>query len=147
VDSQKVLSGWKDIANYTGKGVRTIQRWEKDFGFPVRRPGGEGRNAIIALPNEIDAWVHKQSLSDPGELDRLRDENGRLRVELRSCHDTIDELRSTEIPRARRSNMCRGFGDLGARAEWGRKCVRSHPAFPARHYFPRRGKRFKGNTA
>jgi hypothetical protein len=100
MDSQKILSGWKDIAKYTGKGVRTIQRWEKRFGLPVRRPSCEGRIAIIALPNEIDAWVRKQAFSDPCELDRLREENGRLQLELLACHNTILELRSNEIPRA-----------------------------------------------
>jgi hypothetical protein len=30
------LEGWKEIAMYAKRGIRTVQRWE-DRGFPVRR--------------------------------------------------------------------------------------------------------------
>ena len=36
-EESAVLSSWKDIARYMGKGVRTVQRWEHhlDFRFAV----------------------------------------------------------------------------------------------------------------
>ncbi len=52
-----VLTSWKDIARYMGKGVRTVQRWEQDFGLPVRRPLGSNKKAILARPGDLDAWV------------------------------------------------------------------------------------------
>jgi hypothetical protein len=52
-----VLTSWKDIARYMGKGVRTVQRWEQDFGLPVRRPQGSSKKAILARPGDLDAWV------------------------------------------------------------------------------------------
>ncbi|HZZ38898.1 MAG TPA: hypothetical protein VFE06_07195 [Acidobacteriaceae bacterium] len=52
-----VLTSWKDIAHYMGKGVRTVQRWEQDFGLPVRRPLGSSKKAILARPSDLDAWV------------------------------------------------------------------------------------------
>lgn len=52
-----VLTCWKDIANYMGKGVRTVQRWEREFGLPVRRPLGSSKKAVIARPSDLDAWV------------------------------------------------------------------------------------------
>jgi hypothetical protein len=52
-----VLTSWKDIARYMGKGVRTVQRWEQDFGLPVRRPYGSNKKAILARPRDLDAWV------------------------------------------------------------------------------------------
>jgi hypothetical protein len=53
-----VLTTWKEVARYMGKGVRTVQRWEKDFGLPVRRPpGAHNRRAILALTTDLDAWV------------------------------------------------------------------------------------------
>ncbi len=52
-----VLTCWKDIANYMGKGVRTVQRWEQEFGLPVRRPLGSNKKAILARPSDLDAWV------------------------------------------------------------------------------------------
>ena len=39
-EESAVLSSWKDIAKYMGKGVRTVQRWERHLGLPVRRPNG-----------------------------------------------------------------------------------------------------------
>lgn len=52
-----VLTSWKDIARYMGKGVRTVQRWEQDFGLPVRRPQGSNKKAILARPSDLDTWV------------------------------------------------------------------------------------------
>jgi hypothetical protein len=52
-----VLTCWKDIANYMGKGVRTVQRWEQEFGLPVRRPLGSNKKAVLARPADLDAWV------------------------------------------------------------------------------------------
>lgn len=57
VEKTAVLTSWKDIANYMGKGVRTVQRWEQDFGLPVRRPRGSSKKAILARPRDLDAWV------------------------------------------------------------------------------------------
>ncbi|HEX4037044.1 MAG TPA: hypothetical protein VHX37_03220 [Acidobacteriaceae bacterium] len=55
--STTVLTSWKDIARYMGKGVRTVQRWEQDFGLPVRRPQGSNKKAVLARPRDLDAWV------------------------------------------------------------------------------------------
>ncbi|MFL6305061.1 MAG: hypothetical protein ACJ72H_16135 [Candidatus Sulfotelmatobacter sp.] len=53
-----VLSCWKDIAKYLGKGVRTVQRWEREFELPVRRPRGASRkSAVAAHPGDLDAWM------------------------------------------------------------------------------------------
>ena len=51
------LNSWKEIANYMGRGVRTVQRYEAQFGLPVRRPAGKSRSSVIATRAEIDAWV------------------------------------------------------------------------------------------
>ncbi len=53
-----VFSGWKDIANYMGKGVRTVQRYERDFGLPVRRPAGKCGGPVLATRTELDAWMN-----------------------------------------------------------------------------------------
>jgi predicted DNA-binding transcriptional regulator AlpA len=57
VEATTFLSGWKEIANYLGKGVRTVQRYERELGFPVRRPAGKSHAAVIATRAEVDAWV------------------------------------------------------------------------------------------
>lgn len=54
----EVLTCWKDIANYLGKGVRTVQRWERDLGMPIRRPNGiDHKSAVMAYTRDLDAWL------------------------------------------------------------------------------------------
>lgn len=53
----RVLQSWKQIANYIGRTERTIQRWEREFGFPIRRPSGKVRSAVMALVSEIEEWT------------------------------------------------------------------------------------------
>lgn len=48
------LHGWKEIAEYIGKGVRQAQRWEK-LGMPVHRVGGMD-GVVYAFRAEIDLW-------------------------------------------------------------------------------------------
>lgn len=55
-----ILKGWKDIAKYLGCGLRTAQRWEA-LGLPVRRPGHRLRSAVVALTNDLDAWVRSEA--------------------------------------------------------------------------------------
>ena len=51
------LDSWKEIAAHLGRDVRTVQRWEKTDGLPVRRvPGGRSRS-VFALTGELDAWI------------------------------------------------------------------------------------------
>jgi phage terminase Nu1 subunit (DNA packaging protein) len=57
--NSEVLNSWKEIAAYLGRGVRTVQRWERELGLPVRRPRGRERSAVIALTPDLDRWLHK----------------------------------------------------------------------------------------
>lgn len=50
------LDGWGEIADYFHRGVRTVQRWEKDIGLPVRRIGSGRTASVYALRSELDAW-------------------------------------------------------------------------------------------
>jgi hypothetical protein len=54
---RRVLHSWKDIAGYTGRGVRTVQRYEIVLRFPVHRPAGSPRSAVLAFSDEIDRWL------------------------------------------------------------------------------------------
>lgn len=55
------LTCWKEIAQYLGKGVRTVQRWEQDLGLPVRRPTGvDHKSAVIAYRRDLDAWLESR---------------------------------------------------------------------------------------
>jgi predicted DNA-binding transcriptional regulator AlpA len=64
----EVLSGWKEIANYLGMGVRTVQRYEREQGLPIRRPAGRSTGSVIATKAEIDAWISASPLREPFRL-------------------------------------------------------------------------------
>jgi hypothetical protein len=67
------LNGWKEIASFVGKGVRTAQRWERDFGMPVRRLGSNGGEVVFASRAEIAAWMqtaaHRRAAAVPAPED------------------------------------------------------------------------------
>lgn len=55
--SSRRLASWKEIAGYVGRDARTVARWEKERGFPVRRLPGGPRSSVFAFTDEIDAWM------------------------------------------------------------------------------------------
>ena len=57
IEPSQFLSGWKEIATYLGKGVRTVQRYEHELRLPVRRASGKSHGSVIATVTELDAWV------------------------------------------------------------------------------------------
>ena len=50
------LDSWKEIAAYLGRGVRTVQRWERKEGLPVHRLAHDKRGTIYARREELAAW-------------------------------------------------------------------------------------------
>jgi hypothetical protein len=70
------LSGWKEIATYLGRGVRTVQRYERDFGLPVRRPAGKPWGSVVATKPELDAWVMASPIREAFRLTRLSQGSG-----------------------------------------------------------------------
>ena len=50
------LDSWKEIATYLKKEVRTVQRWEKSSGLPVRRLTHGKLGTVFAYKSELDAW-------------------------------------------------------------------------------------------
>jgi hypothetical protein len=56
---RKILSSWKEIASYTGRAVRTLQRYERQLGLPVHRLPGPSATSIFAFSDEVDAWLRK----------------------------------------------------------------------------------------
>jgi hypothetical protein len=64
------LDSWKAIAVYLGRGVRTVQRWERDEGLPVHRLAHEKRGSVYAHKQEVDAWweSRRQTLSNDATI-------------------------------------------------------------------------------
>jgi hypothetical protein len=53
---RRPLEGWKDIAAYLNRTERTVKRWEKEEGLPVRRHQHQARASVYAYPSELDTW-------------------------------------------------------------------------------------------
>ncbi|MBV8051204.1 MAG: helix-turn-helix domain-containing protein [Acidobacteriaceae bacterium] len=55
--AKEVLESWKEIAVLLKRGVRTVQRWEKEEGLPVHRHRHLRGGTIYALASEIQEWL------------------------------------------------------------------------------------------
>ena len=54
------LTGWKPIANYIGRSVKTAKMYAKQYGLPVRRLPSPNPNTMgppVALAYELDQWL------------------------------------------------------------------------------------------
>jgi hypothetical protein len=59
------LDTWKAIARYLDRTVRTVQRWERLEGLPVRRHVHRRGASVYALQSEVDRWRRShESASD-----------------------------------------------------------------------------------
>jgi hypothetical protein len=93
-----ILSSWKEIASYLGKGVRTVQRWERELDLPVRRPKPNEKQIVLAFPEELDAWLKHQSRrprpssSQFEEFARLRDLVQQTMMETRRLQEATEQL-------------------------------------------------------
>jgi len=56
VTADNRLDSWKEIAGYLKRDIRTVQRWEKLEGLPVRRHQHQKRGSAFAYRDELDAW-------------------------------------------------------------------------------------------
>ncbi len=78
-----ILNSWKEISEYVGRGVRTVQRWEHDLGLPVRRPRHHLRSPVVAMTAEIDEWLRH------GVLNRTQQDRPPARAELRRLRSEL----------------------------------------------------------
>ena len=59
------LDGWKRIASYLNRDVRTVRRWEKDQNLPVRRLMHDKLATVYAYRSELDAWRQQRGTEPP----------------------------------------------------------------------------------
>ena len=85
----KMLSSWKEIAHFFGKGVRTVQRWEKTLDLPIRRPPGAPSNVVLARTSDLEEWMHRSAAAREAvsqhepQVDALQNAISELEVEVR----------------------------------------------------------------
>src|SRR5215468_2696771 len=57
VEKPRMLNSWKEIALFLDRGVRTVQRWERDLQLPVHRIGKGKRSPVYAFVPELKFWI------------------------------------------------------------------------------------------
>jgi len=95
-----MLSSWKEIAQFFGKGVRTVQRWEKTLSLPIQRPPGAPSNVVLARTSDLEAWMHRSEPASPNGLTvksstDLQNSIRELETELRRLQETIGSVTVT----------------------------------------------------
>jgi hypothetical protein len=100
VSQSTVLTSWKEIARYLGKGVRTAQRWEQHLGLPVRRPiGASQKSAVLLHLEEVDVWLTTRFSARPiedVEASKKRASLSATRSVLRESMRKASELRMAQ---------------------------------------------------
>ncbi len=71
----EILRSWKEISGYANASVRTLQRWEKDFHFPIRRILSKKGSVVFAFRSDLDTWFRARTQT--AEV-AVRDEHFRL---------------------------------------------------------------------
>src|SRR5690242_10703990 len=94
---RRILNSWKEIANYLGRGVRTVQRWEAQLGLPVHRPAGKDHSAVLAFSSELDQWLDSRpvrfgmNFSPEASQDR---QSGQVQALLARAETVLERLES-----------------------------------------------------
>src|SRR4029434_3583335 len=94
------LDSWKEIAAYLGRGIRTVQRWEREEGLPVHRLAHEKRGSIYARREELAAWW----------------ESRRLTLAAESPSDTEETLAAPRLDRVTRTSAATSWPALSSDA-------------------------------
>jgi transcriptional regulator with PAS, ATPase and Fis domain len=59
--ANEVLRSWKEIAKHVGACVKTTQRWEQHYDFPIRRLERSKGAVVFALKAEVDSWIRMRT--------------------------------------------------------------------------------------
>ncbi|HEX6880096.1 MAG TPA: hypothetical protein VF135_07010 [Terriglobales bacterium] len=101
-----VFTSWKEIASYLGKGVRTVQRWEAQFGLPVQRPNIRCKGIVRATRDDLDRWVSTRWSVRQAKAPAVSDELEVLRRKVTELTTENAVLRQELEARRRGNSFC-----------------------------------------
>jgi len=94
------LESWGEIAAYLRREIRTVQRWERYQGLPVRRLQIGKLGSVYAYRSELDKWYReRQPHAENGEEDTEKAGNGEV-----AAHVTV----STEADEQKSQGQAEG---------------------------------------
>jgi hypothetical protein len=92
IPERRILNSWKEIANYLGRGVRTVQRWESQLGLPVHRPAGKDHSAVLAFSSELDQWLDSRPVRQAMQSEVIGADGNHGSADLRSLVSRAEEM-------------------------------------------------------
>ena len=66
--NERRLESWGEIATYLRRDIRTVQRWEHDYGLPVRRLVIGKTGQVYAYRSELDRWMKQRQPGPNGDM-------------------------------------------------------------------------------
>jgi hypothetical protein len=115
----RTLQSWKEIANYVGRAVRTVQRWEA-LGMPIRRPVQHTRkSAVYAITHELDTWLLNNPhivLPSIGNFSNAPHANGVITGQNQNCLQEIlitDQLSARPLRQADEGAQLEALAAIG----------------------------------
>jgi len=88
------LESWGEIAAYLRREIRTVQRWERYQGLPVRRLQIGKLGSVYAYRSELDKWYReRQPQPENGEEDTEKAGNGEIAAHVTVSTD-VDKQKS-----------------------------------------------------
>jgi TolB-like protein/tetratricopeptide (TPR) repeat protein len=104
------LESWGEIAAYLRREIRTVQRWEKLQGLPIRRLVVGKLGSVYAYRSELDKWYReRQPHAENGEEDAEAAGNGEVvasvtvstRTDKQKSEDQVEDSRGLAPSRPR----------------------------------------------
>jgi TolB-like protein/tetratricopeptide (TPR) repeat protein len=93
------LESWGEIAAYLRREIRTVQRWERYQGLPVRRLHIGKLGTVYAYRSELDKWFReRQPKPENNEEDGDNATNGETRAAVAVSADTDQEASQSKAP-------------------------------------------------
>jgi len=105
------LNSWKEIATFVGRGVRTVQRWERELQLPVHRIGNGPRSPVYALIPELNFWITTSGAmrSEPAHGAPLRPATGKPVEDSRrltsKIHTLVREVAENSVRQRRQAEI------------------------------------------
>ena len=109
--ASQILNSWKEIAEFLDRGVRTVQRWERDLRMPVHRIGTGKRSPVYATIPELKFWLATADVErvQQPQTPKLRTNSNRpieqSRRLLAAAHDLAQSLANSTVRQQRQAEI------------------------------------------
>src|SRR5712671_3408327 len=91
------LESWGEIAAYLRREIRTVQRWERYQGLPIRRLQIGKLGSVYAFRSELDKWFReRQPPAENAEEDAEKSANGEIAAHVAVSTGREDEKSNSE---------------------------------------------------